>query len=329
MVLQYTKSSNPSGEKAMQSDKNSEMGLVFNLQRYSVHDGPGIRTIVFFKGCPLRCPWCSNPEGISHTPELSYSNTLCRRCGQCEEVCPAGALSRDGEGYILVDRDLCTACAACADVCPASALKVFGKQMSAETVLREVVKDTAFYRRSGGGLTVSGGEPLARPVFLMALLRGAKESHNLHVALETTLCASEETVRAVIPYVDYLFADIKVYNGIRHQQTVGVPNAQILDNIRLLAKELPENKELVLRLPLIPTFNDDQENIRDTAAFIRSLPRDIPLEILPYHEYGSGKYPALGKEYRLAGKGLAVQDTASAAMVERIFKEHGVRVITT
>lgn len=303
--------------------------LIFNMQRYSVHDGPGIRTIAFFKGCPLRCPWCSNPEGIGFKEELSCSTNLCRRCGQCVDVCPVRALSFGENGYIHVARNLCTACGACAAACVPKALKIFGERMTADAILKEVNKDAVFYKRSGGGMTISGGEPLAHPAFLCKLLRQAKEEYRLNITLETTLYAEEAIVRQVVPYIDTIFADIKLYDAERHKQTVGVSNAIILNNIRMLAEFFAADKEFILRLPLVPLHNDDRENIQETAAFIKSLPRDIALEILPYHDYGSGKYQALGWEYRLAGSGLAARSLESAALVEQQFTDLGVRVTRT
>lgn len=310
-------------------DTHNETGVVFNIQRYSIHDGPGIRTIVFLKGCPLSCPWCSNPEGMGFAPELSHTAQLCRKCGQCIEVCPTGALTREKDGSIAVDRARCSLCGACTRECGTGALKIFGERMPVGDILREVNKDAVFYKRSGGGMTVSGGDPLANPKFLSALLRQAKEQYGLNVTLETSLYADTESVRAIIPYVDHVYADIKLFDNTRHERVIGVPNGRILDNIRLLAGELPKDKSLVLRFPLIPSINDDEENITATAAFIKSLGREVRLEVLPYHEFGRGKYTALGREYPLTERGIPAPDKEHVARIERMFTDAGIGIIKT
>lgn len=310
-------------------DTHSETGVIFNIQRYSIHDGPGIRTIVFLKGCPLSCPWCSNPEGMSFVPELSCTAGLCRKCGQCIEVCPSGALTREKGGTVAVDRARCTLCGLCTRACGAGALAIFGERMQVDDILHNVNKDAVFYKRSGGGMTVSGGDPLANPKFLLALLKQAKERYGLNVTLETSLYADTESVRAVIPYVDHVYADIKLLHNARHNAIIGVPNERILDNIRLLAKELPAGKSLVLRFPLIPSINDDEENITAMAAFIKNLGREVRLEVLPYHEFGRGKYTSLGREYPLMERGIPTPDKEHVARIERMFTDAGIGIIKT
>lgn len=313
----------------MMQTADTDQGMVFNIQRYSVHDGPGIRTIVFLKGCPLRCPWCSNPEGISPQTELSHNENLCRRCGRCVKVCPTGALSQAEEGRLLVDRDRCRRCGSCVEVCQAQALELFGEPMTVDCLLRDVVRDEVFYRRSGGGLTVSGGDPMFQAPFVRELLRSAKEDYGLDTALETSLCAPPDAVKSVLPYVDHLFTDVKLIDSERHQTVVGVKNDTILENIRTAVRELPERVDITIRLPLVPGVNDDEDNIRGIARFLRGLDRQVPVEVLPYHEYGRGKYAGLGMRYPLDRKKVRAPDQAQVERAEALFREERVEVIRT
>ena len=311
----------------MAESKSEEKVLVFNIQRYSVHDGPGIRTIVFLKGCPLNCPWCSNPEGKRFQRDILHNAALCVTCGRCRLECPVGAISMQESG-IVIDRDACTFCGACLKVCRTDALKIFGDPMSVDEILDCVGKDEAFYRRSGGGLTVSGGEPLAHVDFLRRLLKKAKTEYLLNTAIETSCYASEETLRSVIDYIDYFLVDLKLIDSPRHQKVVGVPNESILKNIRIIANEYP-NKQLVLRMPVIPTVDDDKENILGIGAFLAGLKRRIPIELLPYHEFGKAKYAGIGDVYALERGSVVVPDKEYMDRIEAMFIESGVTVIHT
>ncbi|MDD3347851.1 glycyl-radical enzyme activating protein [Oscillibacter sp.] len=304
-----------------------EQTNVFNIQKYSVHDGPGIRTIVFLQGCPLRCPWCANPEGQPFTSVLSHNQNLCRRCGRCVAACPKQAICLEEDG-IRVDRSACDLCGACVTACRMDCYKVFGEKKSVEEVLKDVAKDENFYFRSGGGLTVSGGEPLAHPQYLLQLLRGAKEELGISTAIETTCCAGEETLRAVADYVDHFLCDIKLVDSGRSREVLGVPSEQILKNIRILADEYPQ-KSLLLRLPVIPGYNDDPENIAAIAAFIRSLRREIPLELLAYHEFGKAKYTNLDMTYEPEIRRVAAPAEERMAELEKQFETLGVKVVHT
>jgi pyruvate formate lyase activating enzyme len=306
----------------------TERGLVFNIQRYSIHDGPGIRTIVFLKGCPLRCKWCSNPEGMDFVPVLSYNKNICRKCGRCTGLCPRGALSlADTKERIVIQRHLCNCCGDCAGACPADALKVFGKTMNVTEVLDNVVKDAAFYKRSGGGLTLSGGEPLASPDFAYALLVQAKKDYGLDTAMETSFFAPPGIVDKITQFVDHLLVDIKLADNSRHREAAGVDNGLILDNIRRAAAQRPAGKTMLIRFPMIPGINDDEQNISAVAEFMQSLPRSLPLEVLPYHEFGRGKFSNLDRDYPLADCGTAAPGKESLDAVEEIFRQKGVRVI--
>jgi len=304
-------------------------GLIFNIQRYSIHDGPGIRTLVFIKGCPLRCLWCCNPEGQLPKPEIMYFENLCIRCGACVKVCPNNAsIFRDGKVVIL--RDLCKACGACVKVCPNNARRLVGNYVTVDEVLNEVVKDMKFYARSGGGLTVGGGEPLTQPEFVKELLRRAKEEYYIHTAIETSLYASAEVVRKVLKYVDYIFVDIKHMDPEKHRELTGVSNELILNNIRLIVNELRDEKDIVIRIPIIPGVNDDRENLNNIANFIKSLKKEIPVELLSYHELGKFKYAALGKEYPLNKyKSISTPSKEYIEEISKYLNSLGIKVIKT
>lgn len=300
---------------------------VFNIQKYSVHDGPGIRTIVFLQGCPLRCPWCSNPEGQSFSSVLSHNRNLCRGCGRCVHACPRQAIRLEEDG-IHVDRRCCDLCGKCVPVCRMDCYKIFGEALTVEGVLEEVAKDENFYFRSGGGMTVSGGEPLSHPEYLMALLKGAKEKLGISTAIETTCFASEEILRRAAEYIDYFLCDIKLVDSMRSREVLGVPSEPILRNIRILADEYPQ-KPLLLRMPLIPGYNDDPENIAAIGAFIKSLSREISIELLPYHEFGKAKYANLEMVYEPALRHAVTPSQERMEELQKQFEDMGVSVIHT
>ena len=304
-----------------------EQTNVFNIQKYSVHDGPGIRTIVFLQGCPLHCPWCANPEGQSFTSVLSHNQNLCRQCGRCVDVCPQKAIRLETDG-IHIDRSLCSLCGKCVPVCRMDCYKIFGESRPVEEILEEVRKDENFYFRSGGGLTVSGGEPLSHPEFLLALLKGAREKLGIPTAIETTCCASEEVLRSAAEYIDYFMCDIKLVDSERSREVLGVPSEPILRNIRILADEYPE-KPLLLRLPVIPGYNDDAENIAAIGTFIQSLSREISIELLPYHEFGKAKYANLGMAYEPGERQVTAPTQERMEELQKQFEEMGVSVIHT
>ncbi len=265
-------------------------GIVFDIKRFAIHDGPGIRTTVFLKGCPLRCYWCHNPESQAPAPVLMQYPRNCLGCRACLAACPQGALTV-GETQIMVDRALCRGCGACTQVCYAQALVLLGREMSVEEVLAEVVKDRAFYTTSGGGMTLSGGEPLFQPAFTRELLRAAK-AEGLHTALDTSGYARWELYEAALPYVDLVLFDLKHPEPTAHQVGAGVDNALILDNLRRLAAS---PVEILVRVPVIPGFNAGPEVIGAMARLLASLPRPVPMELLPYHRLGEGKYTSLGQ----------------------------------
>ena len=268
----------------------NDSGVIFDIQRFSIHDGPGIRTNVFLKGCPLRCRWCHNPEGLSPKPEISYLEKKCSMCGQCAAVCPNGCHKADENGHIF-NRDACISCGRCAEGCFFGALELVGKRMSAREVVDEAMKDETFFKTSGGGITLSGGEPMFQPSFSKAILTEAK-SRGLSTCMETSGYASRESFESLLRYVDLFLFDIKETSKERHIEATGVDNAPILENLKLLSDS---GKQIVLRCPLIPGINDRREHAENIAALSRAHKGVISIEIEPYHPLGVTKGQRFGR----------------------------------
>lgn len=279
-------------------------GLVFNVQKYSIHDGPGTRTLVFLKGCPLRCQWCSNPESISPKQQILLMDDLCVNCGKCVPVCPVGIHSIEvndaGEPKHLVDRSIdCTGCSACVKVCPVDALRLAGEEMTVDQVVKIVQEDETFYWSSGGGMTLGGGEPTMQPEFATAILRAVKEE-GIHTAMETCGQAQVEVYESLYRYVDLFLYDIKAGDTARHKRLTGVGSEQILFNLKRLVQL---GAKIVVRMPLIAGINDDRDELRASLSIIEGLRKDggriEGVEVLPYHRYGVNKYSQLGQDYPL------------------------------
>ncbi|MBO4862173.1 MAG: glycyl-radical enzyme activating protein [Firmicutes bacterium] len=275
---------------------------VFNIQTYSIHDGPGIRTTVFLKGCPLRCLWCANPESNEAKPQLMTYSSKCTGCGTCVKVCPKGAISigpyKSGsmEKYIAwTDREKCVNCGACTKVCPAEAREIAGKRMTVREVIEKVKKDKLFYDGSGGGMTVSGGEPLMQPEFTANLMAAAHEA-GIHTAIETSSFASKAAVDLVYTHVDLGLLDIKHMDNVTHEKLTGVPNTYILENIRHIAVDL--KVPVIIRVATIPGYNDSPENLIATAKFAQTLGDNVLVNLLPAHKLGESKNESLGRENR-------------------------------
>ena len=264
-------------------------GMVFDIQKFSIHDGPGIRTTVFMKGCPLSCRWCHNPESKRRTPQLSFIPERCIGCGFCFERCPQHAHLMTEEGHVL-DRNLCRECGACTEECYAEALEMVGREMTVDEVMTEVLKDKPFYETSGGGMTLSGGEPLLQCDFTEALLLRAREEA-LHCCIETCGYAPYDDLERLCSLVDLFLYDVKDTNSQRHKEYTGVDNERILSN---LARLHDRGAAIVVRLPLIPGLNDGDDHFDGIAELARRLPDVQGFEIMPYHSLGEGKLQRLG-----------------------------------
>lgn len=285
------------------------MGMIFNIQKFSVHDGPGIRSIVFFKGCPLSCRWCSNPEGICRQPQIFFRQDSCigdKGCDLCARACQKQAIRMES-GFPVIDRRLCGDCTACADCCPSRAIERTGYQATVQDVMDEVLKDDGFYSRSGGGLTLSGGEPLLQAEFAAELLDGARAC-GLTSAIETTGCVSWSQAEPVFRRLDVIQYDLKSMDTRKHQEFTGVGNELPKENFRRLCQTFPE-KNILARTPVIPGFNDTPEEIQQIIDFIEACmeesgAQNVAYELLPYHAYGAMKYRYLGREYPMEERNM-------------------------
>ncbi len=266
-------------------------GIVFNIQHYSIHDGPGIRTTVFVNGCPLRCAWCQNPESQTRLPRLFFTAEKCTGCGKCASVCTQHAITIC-EKLSKTDRLLCKACGACVEACPNEARSLMGKEMTAQEVFNDVNSDAIFYEKSGGGVTISGGDPLLQYDFVIEILKLCKAA-GFHTAIDTSGYATWEIFKQVLKNVDLVLYDLKHMDNAEHIRCTGVSNELILDNARRIIKEMPSIKMLA-RIPIVPGYNDSKENIIMTARFIsRELDKSIKVHLLPYHRMAETKYERL------------------------------------
>jgi pyruvate formate lyase activating enzyme len=270
-------------------------GLIFHIQRFSVNDGPGIRTTVFLKGCPLRCRWCHNPESISPARQLLLREELCIRCGDCASLCKNGAI-RKIDGSYVTDRDVCLVCGTCVGACYAEAREIVGCEMTTDEVLAEVEKDRVFYDQSAGGVTISGGEPLFQHEFLLSLLMASKEK-SIHTTVDTTGYTSPEILEYISKFVDLFLYDVKTLDDKRHREYAGVSNRLILGNLRRL---VGWGKRVIVRVPLIPGVNDDETSVRGIGEFVQGLGGVSEIHVLPFHTTGREKYRRLGMEYRFS-----------------------------
>lgn len=304
---------------------NKSTGIVFNIVHGSFVDGYGIRTTIFLKGCPLSCLWCCNPEGQKLNPELKFIESLCNNCGKCINACPSNVFSisdPNPKSILLIDRALCTMCGNCVDACYRGALEIIGKLMTVDEVMEIIKKDEIFYRQSNGGVTIGGGEATFQPEFSLEILKECRKNY-IHTAVDTCGYTLSNKGFAVLMEADLLLFDAKGMDRELHINNTGVSNEVIINNLKRL-NEL--KKPIIIRIPLIPNYNDSNENIKSTASFLSSLSSIERVEIIPYHEYGKIKYSELGMTYRVSviKSDLLTQDALDG--VRQVFEEYGLHV---
>ena len=305
----------------LKSSKDSLKGIVFKVQRYSIQDGPGIRTTVFLKGCPLRCWWCANPEGQALYPEVFVRTTRCTECGKCVDVCSCNAISAGKEG-VQIDRDKCDLCMKCVDVCLTGALERVGEHMTVGEIVDEVSKDKLYYRNSGGGVTLSGGEPLYQGDFAINILKECKK-RSIDTALDTTLCTNWDVVDRALEYTDLVLCDIKHLDTEMHRQLTGVGNELILENLKRVINT--KRAKVWIRIPLIPNYNDSEEHITRIVETLLEMPVE-KVSLLVYHELGKSKYEFLGKAFPFAEVDKISEDKVES--LEKIIRYYGKQQVT-
>ena len=293
-------------------------GIVFNIQRYSIDDGPGVRTTVFLKGCPLTCLWCSNPESQCGKPEVTYRYTSCKRCGTCVKVCPVGAVTLTEDG-VHIDRDKCTVCGACVKSCDPQALQISGKAMTVDEVFKVVKKDADYYEASGGGVTASGGEILAQADFVAELFKKCREA-GYHTNADTSGFGDPAALDKILEYADLVYFDLKHMDTVKHREYCGQSNELILSNLKRVAEK---GVPAVIRVPLIPGYNNSEENLRALAQTVRDIMPNAPVNLLPYHRYGANKYRMLDMTYQLECVPELTQDELNRA--KEVIESYGLK----
>lgn len=293
-------------------------GIIFDIKRYAINDGPGIRTAVFFKGCPLNCWWCHNPEGQSSLPQLMFRSNRCKASKDCLDVCPQNAIHWDEES--ITNWEACDHCGLCAEVCYAGARELVGHTISVNHLMEDIVRDIPYYDQSGGGVTFTGGEPMFQREFLQEALLACKQQ-GIHTIVDSSGYAPRDGFEAIYPLVDLFLFDLKMMDGNRHIKYTYVPNQGILDNLIMLSDA---RVKIIVRIPIIPGVNDNAEEIESMASFLAELPHLEGIELMPYHEIGINKYGALGMNYRLTG---TKTPTSQQIMdIEKVFRNYGLPI---
>jgi len=281
-------------------------GIIFDIKRFAIHDGPGIRTSVFLKGCPLNCVWCQNPEGISGDTTLWYYHSRCIRCGDCITSCPKNALSANPKDthYIHINRKFCTNCGECVRICPSTALSFIGRKIDHTEVVEELVKDKIFYTSSGGGITLTGGEPFYQTAFSLAILKEIK-AHRIHTAMETCLSVEPKDLESMLPYVDLFLVDLKIDEKFKHTEYTGISNKLIKENFTWLAKN---HMTIVVRIPIVPGYTDTDENLQAIGSYVNGIDPQIPIELVNFNPLAQDQYAVLSKNYPMKGVDSVVSE---------------------
>jgi len=268
-------------------------GQYFDIKKFAIHDGPGIRSTLFLKGCPLKCVWCHNPEGIEHEAGLWFFNKKCIQCGKCLSACPEGALSSDSgrDPFIIIDREKCVKCGKCVDICPTTAITFDSSQITLDEAVDKLLQDQLFYGESGGGVTISGGDPLYQYEFTREVLRRCKEQ-GVHTAIETSMQAKQSVLERLIDVVDLFIVDLKIMDDEMHRKYIGVGNSLIHSNFAMLVEK---GVELLVRIPLIPGITALEENIRAVGHFVKSLSGQVPVELINFNPLAVNKYRIMGR----------------------------------
>lgn len=282
-------------------------GIIFDIQKFALHDGPGIRTVVFLKGCPFKCVWCCNPESIDSEPQLAFDENKCKHCGLCEKSCQQNALKLTNN-QMTVDFEMCNACGDCLDQCPTEALKIYGYKANTDNILKEVMKDADYFKNSGGGLTLSGGDPLYQFDFAFDILSKAK-AFGLNTCVESEGFGTVEQFAKLLPLVNHFYFDYKITDDFLHKKYTGVSNETVLKNLHFLASQ---NADITLRCVVVPGINDNDEHFSAIAAISNRYPSVRAVELMAYHDFGSGKYKQLGKPlYPIESKSVTPEQAQS------------------
>ncbi|MFX1570184.1 MAG: glycyl-radical enzyme activating protein [Promethearchaeota archaeon] len=297
-------------------------GIIFDIQNYAIYDGPGIRTLIFLKGCPLKCVWCQNPESQKLTPQISYFEEKCVKCATCINACPNNALQLH-KNKIVRNEELCTTCGTCVEVCPNQVMEMVGKEILVEELVEIVIRDKPFFDNSGGGVTISGGEPTMQIRFLLEILKILKEK-GIHTAIETCGYFNDDILEELTKYVDLFLFDIKHIDSLTHKEYTGVANDKILANFSALYLKIG-NERIIPRIPVIPGVNTDEDTIRSIASFLNNLNYNGPIHLMPYNKLAKTKYEkvGMGNLYRDMDE-LSEEDLQN---ITRIFQQYSYHVV--